>query len=182
MGELVSGTRVALFEGRRPSQQGYNAPMNNRRQPIAFALIAMALSACASAPPEPAEPRPAGQGRVEVTMTGFENGEGNARVALYLDAAGWPDEEGSVFATAVVPISDGHALAVFEEVPAGPFAVSTFHDVDGNGELDSDTLGIPSEDYGFSRDARDLFGPPSFKEAQIELAAGETKQITIWVK
>jgi uncharacterized protein (DUF2141 family) len=115
-------------------------------------------------------------------MSGFKHEQGMARVALFLDAQGWPDQEGSVFATAVVPISAGKAFAVFEEVSAGPFAVSVFHDVDGNGELDSDTLGIPSEDYGFSRDARDLFGPPSFKAAQIELAAGETKQITIEVK
>ena len=115
-------------------------------------------------------------------MTGFKNDRGTAHVALFLDAGGWPDEEGRVFATAVVPISDGGASAVFEEVSAGPFAVSVFHDVDGNGELDSDMLGIPSEGYGFSRDARDLFGPPSFEEARISLAAGETKQITIQVK
>jgi uncharacterized protein (DUF2141 family) len=151
-------------------------------QRIAFALLVVVLSACASAPPGTPEPRPAGHGRIEVTMTGFKNQEGNARVAVFLDAGGWPDEESSVFATAVVPISDGQALAFFEEVPAGPFAVSVFHDKDGNGELDSDTLGIPSEDYGFSRDARNMFGAPSFKEARIELAAGETKQITIRVK
>ena len=115
-------------------------------------------------------------------MTGFKNDEGLARVAVFLDAGGWPDQEDSVIATAVIPISDGQAVAVFEEIPAGPFAVSVFHDENDDGELDSDTLGIPSEDYGFSRDARDMFGAPSFKEARIELAAGETKQITIQVK
>jgi uncharacterized protein (DUF2141 family) len=115
-------------------------------------------------------------------MTGFKDEEGMARVAFFIDARVWPDGDGSVFATAVVPISDGRALAVFEEVPAGPFAVSVFHDTDGDGELDSVALGIPSEAYGFSADARDMFGPPSFKEARIELAAGETKQITIRVK
>ena len=86
------------------------------------------------------------------------------------------------FATAVVPIKDGQAIAVFEDVPAGPFAVSVFHDENDNGELDSAAFGIPSEPYGFSADARDLFGPPSFEEARIELAAGETKQITVRVK
>jgi len=156
--------------------------MTNRRQRIAFVLIAVVLSACASAPPQPPEPRPAGQGRVEITMTGFKNEEGTARVAFFLDAGVWPDGDSSIFATMVVPISDGQAFAVFEEVPAGPFAVSVFHDEDSDGELDSAALGIPSEPYGFSGDARDLFGPPSFKEAQIELAAGETKQITIRVK
>lgn len=115
-------------------------------------------------------------------MTGFKNEEGAARVAFFLDDRVWPDGDASIFATAVVPISDGQAVAVFEDVPAGPFAVSVFHDEDGDGELDSAALGIPSEPYGFSGDARDLFAPPSFKEAQIELAAGESKQITIRVK
>ena len=177
----MSGFLVFLGNGLRPSP-GYNASVNSQLQRIAFVLIAVVLSACASAPPEIPEPRPAGQGRVEVTMTGFKNDEGTARAAVFLDAGGWPDQEDSVIATAVIPISDGQAVAVFEEIPAGPFAVSVFHDENDDGELDSDTLGIPSEDYGFSRDARDMFGAPSFKEARIELAAGETKQITIRVK
>jgi len=115
-------------------------------------------------------------------MTGFKNEAGQARLAFFLDARVWPDGDGSIFATAVVPISDGQAFAIFEEVPAGPFAVSVFHDEDDDGELDSAALGIPSEAYGFSANARDMFGPPSFEEALIELVAGETKQITIKVK
>ncbi len=115
-------------------------------------------------------------------MTGFKNDEGEVRVAFFLDTGGWPDGDSTVFATAVAPISDGQAFAVFEKVPAGPFAVSVFHDEDRDGELDSGALGIPSEAYGFSADARNMFGSPSFEEARIELAAGETKQITIQVK
>ena len=115
-------------------------------------------------------------------MDGFKTDEGAARVALFLDATVWPDGDASIFGTAVVPIKDGRAVAVFEDVPAGPFAVSVFHDEDGDGELDSVALGIPSEAYGFSGGARNMFGPPSFEQARVELAAGETKQITIRVK
>ncbi len=115
-------------------------------------------------------------------MNGFKIDEGTARVALFLDATVWPDGDASIFGTAVVPIKDGRAIAVFEDVPAGPFAVSVYHDEDDDGELDSVALGIPSEAYGFSGDARNMFGPPSFEQAQLELAAGETKQITIRVK
>ncbi|MDH3815961.1 MAG: DUF2141 domain-containing protein [Acidobacteriota bacterium] len=177
----MSSSRVFLSEEGRPLP-GYNAPMTSLRQRIAFVLLAVALSACTSAPPGTPEPRPTGHGRVEVTMTGFKNDEGTAHVAFFLDARVWPDGDGSIFATAVVPISDGRASAVFEDVPAGPFAVSVFHDENDNGELDSVALGIPSEAYGFSADARDLFGPPSFEEARINLAAGESKQIAIRVK
>jgi uncharacterized protein (DUF2141 family) len=167
--------------GRRPSP-GYNAPMTSIIQRLAFVLFAVALASCASAPPATPGPRPEGQGRVEITMTGFKNAEGQALVAFFLDDSGWPDPDESIFATFTAPISDGRAFAVVEDVPAGAFAVSVFHDEDGDRELGSGALGIPSEAYGFSADARSTFGPPKFEEARLELAAGETKQITIRVK
>jgi uncharacterized protein (DUF2141 family) len=67
-------------------------------------------------------------------------------------------------------------------VPAGPIAISVFHDKNGNGELDTGPFGIPSESYGFSRDARDTLGPPKFAEARLELAAGESMSIVIHVE
>ena len=157
--------------------------MRSRFQILAGVSLAATLSACASAPPKAApEPRPAGTGRVEVTATGFESEEGKARIAVFLDARSWPDEEEFLFAADLLTISQGQAVATFQDVPAGPFAVAVFHDKDEDAELDADFLGIPSEDYGFSADARDMFGPPSFEEARLELAAGESKQITIQVK
>jgi uncharacterized protein (DUF2141 family) len=180
MGERVICSAKVLRERRR-SLPGYNAPMINSQR-ITFALLVVVLSACASAPPAPPEARPEGHGRVEVTMTGFKNQEGTAQVALFIDSSGWPDGEISVFSTAVAAINDGEAVAVFEDVPAGPFAVSAYHDEDANGELNSAALGIPSEPYGFSAGASNLFGPPSFEKATIELAAGETQRITIKVK
>jgi uncharacterized protein (DUF2141 family) len=149
---------------------------------IAIALLAVALTGCASVPPEAPQLRRAGDGRVEVEMTGFENDEGQARIALYLGPEGWPDGGGSVFATTVTPISGGRAVAVFDGVPAGPFAVSVFHDADDDRELDTGVFGIPSEGYGFSADARGTFGPPSFEQARLDLAAGETMRITIEVR
>ena len=151
-------------------------------QRAALVLLAATFAACASAPAPVPEPRPDGQGRVEITLTGFPSAEGRALVALFLSADGWPDGEGSPFATAVATISDGRAAAVFDNVPAGPFAVSAYHDTDGNHELDTGMLGIPSEAYGFSAGARNTFGPPAFDEARLELAAGETKRITIEVE
>ena len=156
--------------------------MPGRDNGLLFVLVGAALSACATAPPRATEPRPAGTGRVEVTMVGFKSDEGDARIALFLDGRSWPDGEESVFSASALPIRQGQAVAEFENVPAGPFAVSVFHDKDRDGKLDSDLIGIPSEDYGFSADARDMFGPPSFEEARLDLAPGESKQITVQVK
>ena len=143
---------------------------------------AITLSACAAAPPRTAEPRPPGTGRVQVTVTGFKNGDGQALVALFLSDRGWPDDETLAFGRAVLPIRGAQVVAEFEDVPSGPFAVSAFHDENLDRELDTGLFGIPSEDYGFSRDARDTFGPPGFAEARLELAAGESKQVTVRVE
>ena len=177
----MSAIRASGSEERRPPAR-YNAGMTVHPRRIAVVLLAAALTGCASAPPAAQPLRHAGDGRVEVEMTGFENDEGQALVALYLDPQGWPDGGGSVFTTTAVPISDGRAVALFEGVPAGPFAVSVIHDADNDRELDTGVFGIPSEAYGFSADARDTFGPPSFEQARLDLAAGEALRITIEVR
>jgi len=160
----------------------YNVGMGGRLGVVVLGAWALALSACAPAPPRALEPRPPGTGRAQVTVTGFESEKGQALIALFLDAKGWPADEKLAFRATVLPIRERQVVAEFEGVPAGPFAVSVFHDEDLDRKLDTGFLGVPSEDYGFSRDARNMFGPPSFDEARLDLAADEAKAIAIRVE
>ena len=75
--------------------------------------------------------------------------------------------------TADLQIEAGVARAKFFGIPAGSYAVSVFHDANGNGKLDT-FLGIPREGYGFSRNPPFRPRAPRFSEAQIEIA-GETE-------
>jgi uncharacterized protein (DUF2141 family) len=72
--------------------------------------------------------------------------------------------------------SGGSALCVFQKVPAGTFGISAFHDENSNGKLDSNFVGMPTEDYCASRDARGTFGPPSFDDAKFDYRGG-TKRL-----
>ena len=54
------------------------------------------------------------------------------------------------------------------DLPAGRYAVRLFHDANGNGELDSNMLGIPKEGYGFSNGAG-KFGPASYEDAAVDV-------------
>ncbi len=143
---------------------------------------AIVLSACASTAPKQDEPRPPSRGTVRVTVTGFSNEKGQALVALFVSAKGWPNDETLAFGRIALPIRGGEAVAEFEDVPSGPFAVSAFHDEDVDRVLDTGLFGIPSEGYGFSRDARGTFGPPGFEAARLDLVGGETKHVTIRVE
>ncbi len=65
-------------------------------------------------------------------------------------------------------------LLIYRDLPAGRYALSLFHDENGNGKLDSNVAGIPIERYGFSRDARGRMGAPDFDAAAIELQGDTT--------
>jgi len=60
----------------------------------------------------------------------------------------------------------GETVVSVQGVPAGTWAVLAYQDENSNDELDR-LLGIPRENYGFSRDARGHFGPPGFDDAAV---------------
>jgi uncharacterized protein (DUF2141 family) len=114
---------------------------------------------------------PAGDATLTVTVDGLESGEGAVRVALYAAADDFLKKENALH-KATIPIRDGTATWTVDSVPPGGYALSVFHDENGNGELDKNSLGIPREAYGFSNDARGQFGPPKWDEARFEVLPG----------
>jgi uncharacterized protein (DUF2141 family) len=55
------------------------------------------------------------------------------------------------------------------EIPAGTYAISLFIDSNENEEFDTNFLGLPTEQYGFSNNAMGRFGPPQFEPASFIL-------------
>lgn len=57
------------------------------------------------------------------------------------------------------------------------YAVIVYHDLNANGKLDRNFLGIPSEPYGFSNNPSTRFGPPGFDKASFD--ASKVNKIVI---
>ena len=55
------------------------------------------------------------------------------------------------------------------EIPAGIYAIGYYIDANENQKLDTNFIGVPKEEYGFSNNARGAFGPPSFESASFTL-------------
>lgn len=62
-------------------------------------------------------------------------------------------------------------LLVFTQLPPGRYAIAAFQDQDGNGKLSTNLMGLPSELFGFSNNAKASFGPPNFDSAAFEVGA-----------
>ena len=106
------------------------------------------------------------QSRVEVTIANVKDTTGTLRVGIFRDETTFMKEAAI---GKVVKAGKGEVTVVFEDVPAGKYAISVIHDENRNGELDSNFVGIPKEGFAFSNDAMGTFGPPSFEKAGFEI-------------
>jgi uncharacterized protein (DUF2141 family) len=103
--------------------------------------------------------------------------QGSINAALYNSAETWLKQDLAVGAQRV-PAAE-KTVIVYRGLPAGAYAISLFHDENGNGKLDTNVVGLPTERYGFSRDARGRMGPPAYADAVFELQADTTVAITL---
>jgi uncharacterized protein (DUF2141 family) len=121
----------------------------------------------------------AGTGQVRVSVTGFRNERGKVFIALWRGEKDFPGTPPAGSPTASVSIVKGLAQASFADVKPGVFAVTVFHDEDGNGKMKKSFIGIPKEGIGFSRDGRGRFGPPGWDDCKLTLDPGEIEQVKI---
>ena len=105
-------------------------------------------------------------GRLEIIITGFSNNDGDCWFALDNSEEVYESED-TVWIGKILPIENNQVIVVIDSLEYGEYAVKVFHDENKNGELDTDFLGIPDEDYGFSNNVSSWFGPPSWKRAKF---------------
>ena len=108
----------------------------------------------------------------------MKNNNGNILIALNNTKEDY-QAKGEAFRNATVDIGDQRAMCVFDSKPYGVYAIKTFHDEDKDGELNTNFLGMPTEDYGFSNNARGSFGPASWEDAKFNF---NVLSDTTWIK
>ncbi len=140
----------------------------SRRQLLrAFAALAAgaALGVAASAPAHAAE------------VHNARSTDGMVGAMLYSAAGGWmkPDQALQRARASAA----GTVVLVFRDLAPGAYAVSVLHDENANGRLDTNVVGLPTERYGFSRDAVGRMGPPDFAQAQLDLQGDTTVTVNL---
>jgi len=106
---------------------------------------------------------------LEVQVQGLASGQGEVLVAVFAGAESWLRKPVVVSKLPAAGQQEGRLTLLLKEVPEGLLAVSVFHDLNGNGRLDMNAMGIPQEPFAFSNQAAGQFGPPRFEQAGFEL-------------
>lgn len=116
--------------------------------------------------------QPAETGVIEIT---FEVGaeEGAVMAALFDSQAAY--DGGAPVRSAMVDVAGGERVARFEGLPDGDYALRAFHDVNGDGRMNTNPFGMPSEPFAFSNNAVGNMGPASWERARFAVS-GDTRQ------
>ncbi|MDN4165507.1 DUF2141 domain-containing protein [Cytophagales bacterium LB-30] len=107
-----------------------------------------------------------------VTVKNVSKSEGIISVSIY-------NTEDGFLKTAykkqkVSAVANQEVQVVFDDLPAGTYTVSAVHDVNSNGELDTNFFGMPTEPYAISKDGKNMYGPPSFDKAVFEITQDQS--------
>jgi len=117
-------------------------------------------------------------GTLIVVVNGFHNNNGNATVELFNQEDAFPKTSEKAVGIIRAKIENNKAVAEFENIPKGEYAVSVYHDENNNKKMDTNIFGIPKEGVGASNDAKGHFGPPKYKDAKFTFPGGR-KTVTI---
>jgi uncharacterized protein (DUF2141 family) len=98
-----------------------------------------------------------------VELHGMTSDAGAVVYAVWRGPEGWL-EDGAV-REGSVSVAGGAGTIKLDGLPYGEYAVSVYHDRNGNGRLDTGLFHIPKEPIGTSNDAKIRFGPPRYEDA-----------------
>lgn len=146
------------------------AALRGRRQQF-WTSVGVACTACLAlifanlpAPALAQSPCPG----IHVQILNIRNSTGTVACALFESSDGFPSEYlRSATNVMVIKIRKSQARCNFEDIPPGTYAMAVVHDENMNGKLDTNWLGLPTEGYGFSNNAKGVLGAPSFSAAKF---------------
>lgn len=97
-----------------------------------------------------------------VNITDLKNDEGVVMIKLV-------DSNENLIKGLEGKITDKKCTVKIDNLKAGTYALSFFHDENSNGKLDMKSWGPPAEGYGYSNDARGFMGPAKLKDELFEI-------------
>jgi uncharacterized protein (DUF2141 family) len=109
-----------------------------------------------------------------VSVSGLKSNTGIVKVGLYNSDGTFLK---SIYKSIRSEIKENGAKVTFEGIPKGEYAISAYQDENNNGKLDKNMMGIPSEDFACSNNAKGFMGPPKYKDAKFNIEKDQIIEI-----
>lgn len=135
-----------------------------------FGTPAPAMAASNPSPQSPAGcVGPASKTWLKVIVEGVHGASGQIAVTLYSDdPSRFLVHHGALYVGRVPAVAGATSSCLFIPKP-GVYVIAIYHDENGNGSFDRNSLGLPAEGYGFSNNPPTLLGLPSFRAVRLNV-------------
>ena len=125
-----------------------------------------------------ATPAAAADARLTVNFIGIKRPAGVIMAGVFDSEAAFKGGEPLVGAR--IPVSGATAAQTLTGLKPGRYAIKAYHDLNGDGRMNTNPFGMPTEPYAASNNAPSRMGPPAWSDATFEITAGGNVQtITI---
>ena len=114
---------------------------------------------------------------VTIVLTNLPSTTSTISINFYNSAETFLKSGQEVLHKKVVPRNQSQ-VQMQVDLPPGEWAVALSQDMNDNGKMDYNLLGIPTEPYAFSNNVRPRFKAPDFEECKF-MAKGEGHTLTI---
>lgn len=110
--------------------------------------------------------RSAGEFNLTVKVTNLGNTSGALEIGLYDKGDHFPSP-GKQWKMARPTVNGNSVTYHFNDLPAGDYAIATYHDENGDGKCNKNMFGVPTEAYAFSNDIRPFLSAPDFSTCRF---------------
>jgi uncharacterized protein (DUF2141 family) len=101
-----------------------------------------------------------------VAVSGLKSNTGLVKVGLYNSDGTFLN---ATYKSITSAIKNNGATVTFVGIPKGDYGISAYQDENSNGKLDKNLIGIPSEDFACSNNAKGFMGPPKYEDAKFSI-------------
>ncbi len=109
-----------------------------------------------------------------IEVTNIQKASGNLMIAVYDSKANFLTKDVVKGAKFAIKSKGSQTFGII--LPYGKYGISIYHDVDGDGKLATNFMGIPKEPIGFSNNAKGFMGPPDFDKVKFDFQPQSTQQ------
>lgn len=102
---------------------------------------------------------------VKIELVGFKNDKGKAYVRIR-------DVNDKVISQKIISIKDKKASITIDSNGVSSVAVDAYHDENGNGKMDFNLFGAPTEAWGVSSENRPMLRAPTLEEILVPVKKG----------
>ena len=120
--------------------------------------------------PTPDTSRVAEQVPLTLTFSNLVKAKGPVIVGVYAPKNKFPDPKDQLKEYKFKVDSDSFSVHI-GDLPFGEYALAIYQDVNSNGKIDKNLIGIPTEPYAFSNNFKPTVKAPAFKNCRFEYTA-----------